>query len=179
MIYLNVPGLRNSGPNHWQSLWEQQDPALFRRIEQEDWAAPSREDWVPRIQEVLQSYSAKEIILIGHSVGCAAIIHWFKDYQLAIRGALLVAPSDVDRSDYPSYIKGFAPMPLTPLPFPSIVVASSNDHVVSPERAAFFAQSWGSQFVLIKNAGHLEDQAGFGPWPQGLELLQSIKVQVT
>ena len=174
MIYLNVPGLRNSGPLHWQSLWEQQDPELFRRIEQDDWAAPSRDAWVPRIQEVINLHHTKEVILIGHSVGCAAIVHWFKNYQLSIRGAMLVAPSDVDRADYPGYIKGFAPMPLSTLPFPSIVVASSNDHVVSEERAAFFAQTWGSQFVLIKDAGHLEDKAGFGPWTQGLELLRDI-----
>ena len=174
MIYLNIPGLRNSGPLHWQSLWEQQYPKLFRRIEQENWAAPSRENWVPKIQEVVAAYEPDEVILIGHSVGCAAIVNWFKTYQTSIRGALLVAPSDVDRADYPAYITGFAPMPLAPLSFPSVVVASSDDHVVSTERAAFFAQAWGSQFVLIEEAGHLEDKAGFGPWDQGLELLQNI-----
>jgi len=174
MIYLNVPGLRNSGPLHWQSLWEEQYPELFRRIEQENWAAPSRENWVPRIQEELSAYEPKEVILIGHSVGCAAIVHWYQTYQLSIRGALLVAPSDVDRADYPAYITGFAPMPLAPLPFPSIVVASSDDHVVSEERAAFFAEAWGSQLVVIEEAGHLEDKAGFGPWPKGLELLRGI-----
>jgi predicted alpha/beta hydrolase family esterase len=69
---------------------------------------------------------------------------------------------------------GFAPIPLLTLPFPSIVVASEDDPWVSLERAGFFAERWGSRFQNIGKAGHINLAAGFGPWPQGLELLQQL-----
>jgi predicted alpha/beta hydrolase family esterase len=74
-MILNIPGLRNSGPGHWQSLWEQQYPAQFLRVEQENWHEPEREAWVVRLAAVVQQYAPEELILVGHSVGCATIVH--------------------------------------------------------------------------------------------------------
>lgn len=176
MLYLNLCGLRNSPPGHWQSLWEQQFPDLFRRVSQQDWAAPNNAAWTAALAAGIQSIpQEEEIVLIGHSVGCATIANWVRDYGNGpIKAALLVAPSDVERSDYPTYITGFAPLHLATLPFPSLVVASSDDHVVRPERARFFADAWGSDFKLIEAAGHLEASAGYGRWPGGLQLLSQI-----
>ncbi|MEM7571877.1 MAG: alpha/beta hydrolase [Bacteroidota bacterium] len=176
MVFLNLCGLRNSPPDHWQSLWEQRFPGLFRRVPQQDWAAPDNTAWTAALDKSLQSIPQKEdIVLIGHSVGCATIVNWVRDYgNCTIRAALLVAPSDVERSDSPTYITGFSPLQLAPLPFPSLVVASSDDHVVRPERARFFADTWGSGFQLIEAAGHLEASAGYGRWPEGLQLLSQI-----
>lgn len=173
-MFFTIPGLRNSGHDHWQTFWETQSPGQFKRIVQDNWEVPEKTAWVSRIQEVTSSYRDQDIILIGHSVGCAAIVHWYKIYRRKIKGALLVAPSDVDREDYPSYIQGFDPMPLDPLPFPSFVVASSNDHVVTPERAHFFARHWGSEFEQIENAGHIEGGNGYGPWEEGLKILHKF-----
>ncbi|MEO1054836.1 MAG: alpha/beta hydrolase [Bacteroidota bacterium] len=149
-------------------------PNEFVRCTQDDWAAPNCTTWTSRLEAFLSDYKLEETVLIGHSVGCATIVQWHTLYQKQVKGALLVAPSDVDKPDYPSYITGFSPMPLAELPFPTIVVASSNDHVVSPERAKYFADCWGSQFELIENAGHIEDKTGYGEWQQGLDWLKSI-----
>lgn len=170
MIY-NIPGLRNSGPDHWQSLWEKKYPDMFRRIHQHNWQEPEREAWIQEIEQVLQQEELNNTILTGHSVGCAAIVHWVQAYGHVVKGALLVAPSDVDHQDYPTYIKGFSPMPLEKLPFKTIVVASTNDHVVSPERAKYFADCWGSELIVLKDAGHIEGKAGYGAWEEGLKLL--------
>ncbi|WP_017730116.1 RBBP9/YdeN family alpha/beta hydrolase [Nafulsella turpanensis] len=169
-----IPGLRNSGPDHWQSIWEKRYPEQFKRIEQDNWQKPDCSTWIQRIEEVLRHARPEEAILVGHSVGCAAIVHWFRQYGRPIKGALLVAPSDVDRPDYPSYITGFAPIPLEPLPFKSIVVASTNDHVVRLKRARYFAECWGSEPVELKGAGHIEPKSGYGEWPEGLELLKRL-----
>ena len=40
-----VPGWRNSGPDHWQSLWAHSLPQA-ERVEQDDWLTPKRADWV-------------------------------------------------------------------------------------------------------------------------------------
>jgi uncharacterized protein len=114
------------------------------------------------------------VILIGHSVGCATIVNWHHRFGKRIKGALLVAPSDVDDPNYPEYITGFSPLPLQKLLFPSIVVASTNDHVVAYERAKYFAACWGSELVILQNAGHIEDKSGYGNWQAGLELVSKL-----
>jgi predicted alpha/beta hydrolase family esterase len=65
---------------------------------------------------------------------------------------------------------------MEPMSFSSIVVASSDDRYVSPQAARRFARSWGSQFVLLSDAGHINAAAGFGPWDEGLELLKSLRL---
>jgi hypothetical protein len=63
---------------------------------------------------------------------------------------------------------------LARLPFPSIVVASSDDEYVSPTRAALFADNWGSSLADIGNKGHINSDSGLGDWPQGYQLLQKL-----
>jgi len=174
--YLNIPGLRNSTEKHWQSIWENSYPDQFARVVQQDWDRPDRDAWVPGIEQWFASHKVKteDIVLIGHSIGCATIMHWLSQYNHQIKGALLVAPSDPDEKDYPSYITGFSPIPLVNLHFPSIVIASSDDHVVSTERAKYFASSWGSEYHEIANAGHIEPGTGYGEFQLGLNLLQTL-----
>ena len=65
-------------------------------------------------------------------------------------------------------------MPSTPLPYRSIVVASSNDPFCPVRRAGAYARSWGSEFVRMQNAGHINVESGHGDWPLGLALLGSL-----
>ena len=68
----------------------------------------------------------------------------------------------------------FAPVPYQALPYRSILVASSNDPYCPVRTAGAYARAWGSEFVRLQNAGHINLEAGFGPWPLGLALLQSL-----
>lgn len=169
---LTHPGLGNSGPAHWQSLWEKQ--FNFTRIEQQDWETPVCDDWITTLNHYVQQHDAVEVILVGHSLACTAIGYWAQKYNMQIKGALLVAPSDTEADTYPPGTTGFTPVPLIKLPFKSIVVASSNDYYVTAERAALFAQSWGSELVNIGDAGHINVASGFGEWPLGLDLLKQL-----
>lgn len=174
IIVLNVPGLFNSGPEHWQSYWEREDPKRFRRVEQEQWEKPSAKDWIAELDRAVVA-AGPDVVLTGHSLGCCAIALWARKYKRTVRGALLVAPSDTERPTYPKGPRGFKPMPLHTLPFPTVVVASSNDPHVSMARAKRFAKAWGSRFVSIGDAGHINAESGFGPWPEGLLLLRSLR----
>jgi predicted alpha/beta hydrolase family esterase len=167
-----IPGLGNSGPQHWQSIWEKQ--FNFTRIEQKDWDTPVREDWVTTINTEIQKHDAGNIILVGHSLACTTIAYWAQQFNLKIKGALLVAPSDTEAETYPTGTNGFMPVPLIKLPFPTIVVTSSNDYYVTEARAKLFAKSWGSEFVNIGDAGHINVSSGYGDWNQGLEILKQL-----
>ncbi|HWZ43556.1 MAG TPA: alpha/beta hydrolase [Candidatus Saccharimonadales bacterium] len=171
---LILPGWQNSGPQHWQSIWQEQNPA-FRRVEQRDWLTPGREEWVNNISAELQRTPAA--VVVAHSLGCIAVAHWAQTpiaKSGMVKGALLVAPADVDRTDAPYQIKDFAPVPLRQLPFPSMVVASSDDWYISLQRAQAFAEAWGSQFFNIGKAGHINADSGLGDWPEGKRLMRLL-----
>ncbi|HEU4699553.1 MAG TPA: alpha/beta hydrolase [Gemmatimonadales bacterium] len=174
---LILPGLGNSGPEHWQSHWERRDPTC-RRVLQDEWDAPHCAAWVTRLDEALARQDVP-VVLAAHSSACALVAHWAAGTAPArsarVRGALLVAPSDPEGPHYPAGPVGFGPVPLRSLPFPSIVVASSDDRYVTPARARCYAEAWGSRFVLVPDAGHLNAASGFGAWPEGYALLDSLR----
>ena len=91
-----------------------------------------------------------------------------------VAGAFLVAPSDVEAATYPADLNCWAPIPLQPLPFPSVVVASANDPFASLDRTGAFAGAWGSRLVEIGDAGHVNADSGYGEWPEGERLLDEF-----
>jgi uncharacterized protein len=167
-----LPGLSNSGPDHWQTHWENENG--FIRINQQDWETPVCKDWIATIDAAVTKYPLEQVILIGHSLACCTVIHWATKYKRNIKGALLVGPSDVEAPSYPQGTSGFMPMPLNQLPFRSIVVASSNDEYVSLERARYFANCWGSAFVNAGPFGHINSASKLGNWPAGYTVLQKL-----
>lgn len=171
--YLIVPGLGNSGPEHWQTFFENSE-SNFIRIQQKDWDAPDCEDWISTIDRAVSGFNLSSVVLIGHSMGCTAIAHWAKKYQKIIKGALLVAPSDLEAPVYSFPATGFTPIPQEKFNFRTIVVASENDEWVSPDRARFFAANWGSEFISLGKAGHINVASGYGDWKEGLDILKML-----
>ncbi|WP_307719435.1 RBBP9/YdeN family alpha/beta hydrolase [Massilia cavernae] len=113
------------------------------------------------------------------SLACVAVAKWAAcGSPLTIAGAFLVAPSDVDAPSYPVEATGFQPMPMERLPFPTLMVASSNDEYVTIERARAFAAAWGSRLVEIKDAGHINGASGYGEWPEGETMLEEFCGQI-
>jgi predicted alpha/beta hydrolase family esterase/EAL domain-containing protein (putative c-di-GMP-specific phosphodiesterase class I) len=162
-----VPGLDDSGPEHWQTLWGAAHPT-YQRVRQRDWRNPQVDDWVEALDREIRR-APHPPILVGHSLGCITIAEWAQRCWSDIRGALLVAPADVDRLPF------FDKTPLWPLPFPSLLVASENDPYLTLERARLFARHWGSRLVNLGPAGHINVESGFGPWPAGEALLDELR----
>lgn len=171
--YLIVPGLGNSGDEHWQTYFERWDSRCVR-IHQQEWDAPDCNDWIETMEQTVLKHPSESVILVGHSLGCVTIAHWAKRYEHSIRGAMLVAPSDIEAPAYDFPATGFTPITLDAIPFKTLVVASTNDPWVSIERATKFAESWGSKLVNIGDAGHINAASGHGPWTEGFELLRSM-----
>ena len=169
---LILPGIGNSGPEHWQSLWEKANPSIVR-VQQRDWDHPSCVEWL----DVLENSVARvgpNVVLVAHSLACVLVAHWVVRTNIRIKGALLVAAPDPDGANFPKEAVGFSPLPLKPLTFPSIVVASTNDPYGSVEFAKIAASVWGSRFVNIGLAGHINAKSGLGAWNEGFSLLQQL-----
>ncbi|MCH4892996.1 MULTISPECIES: RBBP9/YdeN family alpha/beta hydrolase [unclassified Sphingomonas] len=175
-IVLTVPGLGGSGPSHWQTLWEESRPDVHR-VELGMWNTPHRNAWVTRLDQAIRTAQAP-VVLAAHSLGCLAVAWWAalspQPYGAPVAGALLVAPADVDRADAPPSLGAFAPAPRQPLPFPSILIASSDDPWISIERAHSLAVDWGSHFVDAGSQGHLNADSGIGWWTEGQALLDRV-----
>lgn len=173
---LIVPGWSGSGPDHWQSRWER-NLKTARRVAQEDWFKPDRGKWVGRIIEAIAS-SSRPVVFVAHSLGVPAVAHvGTKLPRGAVAGAFLVAPADVENAAswpvtqgevFENSGSGFEPLPRTPLPFPSTLVASSNDPYCSLDQARDLAAAWGSVLVEAGELGHINIASGHGPWPEGL-----------
>jgi predicted alpha/beta hydrolase family esterase len=164
-----VPGWRNSGPGHWQSLWAERFPGVVR-VQQDDWVTPSRKAWVASITRTILEQE-KAVLVVAHSLGCIATAHLPPKAASRISGALLVAPADPERR---SVLSDFAPVPYKPLPYRSVLVASSNDPYCPVRLAGAYARAWGSDYVRVPNAGHINIESGHGEWPLGVALLQSL-----
>lgn len=167
---LLLPGWQNSGPQHWQSRWE----ALygFRRVEQHDWLTPRRGDWLARLEEVVTD-TPGPLVLVAHSLGCILAAAWarYSRHTARVRGALLVAPADTEQPALQAPLPGWAPVLRQPLPFASVVVASSDDPFCALSHAQSLAQAWGSRLVDAGPRGHLNADSGLGDWPEGLAWL--------
>lgn len=174
---LILAGLWDSGPQHWQTHWEHQHPE-FTRVRHRDYNSPLCHEWVVELDAAIAGCEGPPV-LVAHSLGCVLAAQWARSGSaLKVAGAFLVAPSDIDTPTYPVDANGFKPMPLEKLPFPSIVVASSNDEYVTIKRARQFAEAWGSRFVEIGPAGHINGDSGYVEWPEGEKMLLEFCAQL-
>src|SRR5206468_2478936 len=97
---LTIPGLWNSGPLHWQTHWEKAHPS-WTRVLQRNFDLPDRDEWVATLDAAINAQSSPPL-LAAHSLGCSLVAQWAKDRGgRGVRGAFLVAPSDVEAPDYP------------------------------------------------------------------------------
>ena len=174
---LILPGLGNSAPAHWQRRWGARFPHV-QFVEQENWDRPKLGEWVARLHQDIM-LATRPVVLVAHSLAIAAVVHTAQRLvDTKVRGAFLVAPPDLEDpavlADLPPEIRSFSNVPRDPLPFPSLVVVSSNDAFVSLERAADMAAAWGSELKQAGPQGHINIASGHGPWPEGLLMLHEL-----
>lgn len=174
-----VPGLRDHVVDHWQTLLAARLPKVrtVPPLERDKLSLAARVD---ALEETLAGVDGA-VILVAHSGGVLIVAHWAKSAQRSIQGALLATPPDFDTplpAGYPTQEalrdSGWFPVPRAPLPFPSIVAASTNDPLGRIERVQALARDWGSRFFNIGEVGHLNPASGFGDWPQADEFIAAL-----
>lgn len=164
---LIVPGLRNSGPDHWQTWFEQWLPNT-RRVNQADWERTCLSDWASRVVDEIDRIEGP-IWIVAHSFGCLASVTASFVRADRISGAFLVAPADPARFSVPEALLE------EKLHFPSLLIASNNDPWVRTPVAKHWAAQWGSRYLNIGEAGHINVDSGHGPWKEGLELFKQLR----
>jgi predicted alpha/beta hydrolase family esterase len=170
---LLLPGWQNSGPAHWQSLWQAQQG--FQRVDQHDWMRPLRGDWIARLEDVVLS-TTEPAVLVAHSLGCLLVAAWAAHSRNTqrVKAALLVAPGDAEQEALRPVLTSWSPIALGKLPFKSTLVASHNDPYCSFERACLMANAWGAALVDGGHLGHINADSDLKDWPQGQSLLAEL-----
>ena len=178
-----LPGYGGSGDAHWQTLWQARDPAM-RRFRPASWDAPELGDWVAALDRAVAE-PAEPPLLVAHSLACLLVPHWASRAGASragasraarpVRGAFLVAPPDPDGPEFPVAATSFGEVPRGGLPFPALVVASTDDPYAAPDFARRCAAEWGAGFVVAGALGHINSASGLGEWPQGAALLEAFR----
>lgn len=176
---LFVPGLRDHVSEHWQTIMAAELPGS-RTVAPLERDKLSREARVEALDRAIVDIDGP-VVLAAHSAGCLMVAHWAETHDRPIAGALLATPADVETplpEGYPSLDalgeNGWLPTPRKPLPFRTVVAASTNDPLSSLDRTVTLATEWKSKIVLVGDVGHLNPAAGFGSWAQGKVLLNAL-----
>ena len=169
---LILAGIYNSGPDHWQSIWQRESPA-FHKLEHSEWDEPVLAVWLRELEDEITRLGPG-VTLVAHSLACLLVAHWAKTTRHKISGALLVSVPNPEGPGFPADAKSFGGQPLEPLPFPSIVVSSTNDPYGSSGFMRQCAESWGSRFVSVGALGHINEDSHLGVWEPGRALLREL-----
>ncbi|CAN5602158.1 alpha/beta fold hydrolase [soil metagenome] len=171
MRLLVIPGLHGSGDAHWQT-WLQSHFKDAARVEQDDWTTPDLDVWARRVGETIEAHGGGAWVAAAHSFGTLALARYLQTRGSGIAAALFVAPADPAK---------FAVGPLLPqdrLPIPSALVASDTDPWMKAQIAHEWAQRWGSHYVNLGDAGHINVASGHGPLPRAKSLVTKLMQRV-
>jgi len=179
-----VPGLRGHVEDHWQTRLAAKLPPNARVVPSFGRDKRDLEGRVADLHKVIEE-AGERVTLVAHSAGCLTTVHWASRHDLPVRGALLATPPDLAKplpAEYPSLdelrANCWLPIPQSPLAFPSIVAASTNDALGDHERVRALATAWGSRFIDVGPVGHLNPASGYGEWPGAEALLDVLSCMI-
>lgn len=141
---------------------------------------PKMDEWVKQLRTCI-GVPNEEVFLVGHSLGCMAIMRYLESYGAneKIGGVLLV--SGFSRSIGIPYLDNFFEKPLDHEKVKQSVsritiINSDDDPYVPLAEGKFLEEKLGGKFVVLSNGGHINQASGFVTFPLGLEqLLQMMQ----
>ncbi|MGL6387723.1 RBBP9/YdeN family alpha/beta hydrolase [Aeromonas caviae] len=163
---LLVPGLHNSGPDHWQSRWHQQFPQ-WQRMMGLPWDKPDLTVWSAKLASKLRSRRSR-VHLVAHSFGALTAIAAARLQPDKVSSIFIVAPADPARFGIPDEVLTGS------IKVSAQLIASRNDPWMSFERAEFWSRQWQVPLFDAGEVGHINAQSGHGEWHQGLALLGAL-----
>jgi predicted alpha/beta hydrolase family esterase len=161
---LILHGLSGSGPGHWQSWLAARMRALGHEVSFPDLPdpdSPRLEGWL----EALGRLRSGDEVVVCHSLACLLWLHHRADGGPPAARVILAAPPCED-AGVPE-IEPFFPVPLDPALADGALLVCSDDDPYCPGGAAQrFGEPLGVEVELVSGGGHLNPDAGLGPWPE-------------
>jgi predicted alpha/beta hydrolase family esterase len=170
--FVTLPGIGGSSEDHWQSHWERMDNR-FGRFSPSDWDEPNLDDWLAALEKSVRG-SPGPVVLVAHSLACLLAVHAAEKLRSRITGAFLVAVPDPDSVAFPAEAASFREVPARELPFPALVVSSTNDPFGTTAYARRRAEQWGASLVIAGPLGHINAASRLAQWAEGRALLDAF-----
>jgi uncharacterized protein len=171
--FLIVHGLGGSGPEHWQTWLAERlaGPGLevaYPLLPDAD--SPRPEAWLGALRDELARLPAGDTTVLCHSLGSLLWLHHAaRRSGVQVARALLVTPPQPDADEVES--AGFRPVPLdrdgvAAAARETLLVCSTDDPWCPAETSLRIAEATGVALTWLERAGHVNADAGYGPWPE-------------
>jgi predicted alpha/beta hydrolase family esterase len=159
--YLILHGYQGSGPGHWQSWLAgrlRSSDASVRFPDLPDADGPRPQLWLEALERELDAFS-EEPVVICHSLACLLWMHHAASGGQSAARLLLVAPPS--QTGAPEMLHPFFPAPQVELANARLVCSDNDPYC--PEGAQNVYP--GLPADVLPGAGHINPDAGYGPWP--------------
>jgi predicted alpha/beta hydrolase family esterase len=170
-----IPGIHNSGPGHWQSLWQLRHPDVTR-LSQHNWDQPVCEEWVASLDRAVVQ-AAVPPILVAHSLGCLVATRWAARSPRSAHAMLLVAVPDPDGPEFPREAVGFSAIPPSLNVSRIVVVSSANDPYATQAFTEACVRTWNARHINLGNRGHINAESGMEDWAEGWALAEGWRAE--
>ncbi|MGC9351848.1 MAG: RBBP9/YdeN family alpha/beta hydrolase [Sulfurovum sp.] len=124
---------------------------------------PSRNRWIKQVMQIMKTFQPDTVVC--HSL---ANTLWFwlceEDGMSTVERLFMVSPPSLDTEE--KTIKSFfpAPMPSSLHAKEVQMIVSDNDPWVSVDEAQKIASHYDIPLSVIENAGHINEDSGYGKW---------------
>jgi predicted alpha/beta hydrolase family esterase len=162
--FLILHGLEGSGPEHWQTWLAERLRGRGLDVRYPglpDAGAPRLDAWLEALAAELAVLPRASTTVLCHSLGS---LLWLHHEGEPVGRELLVAPPQPDEEVPPAV--GFRPVPAPrSAARETRFVCSTDDPWCPPGRSQALADAVDAPVDWLVNAGHVNADAGFGPWP--------------
>jgi len=174
MHYLFLAGIGNSEHDHWQRIWWRSLGPNGHWLEHADWDNPVADTWVDDLERCVGTLFGPKVF-IAHSLSCLLVAEWTKRHGAAdVAGAFLVAVPDPQGPAFPREAIGFGHALEGGLPFPAVMIASTNDKYGTLAHAQRVSGHWRVPLVSVGEKGHINLASSLGDWPKGRAMLDEF-----
>ena len=163
--FLILHGYLGSGPDHWQTWLAGRLRDAGETVAYPDLPDPEQPEppaWCAALDAALEALPPRPTV-VAHSLGCVLWLH----HGAAARAerVLLVAPPSL--AGAPPPLHPWFPVPLDPDRAANARLVCATGDPYCPEDAAHvYGAALGIPVDVLSGAGHINPDAGFGPWPE-------------
>jgi len=175
---LLVHGWGGSDFPHWQSwlageLAKDYGTVCFPKLQ--DTELPNKKEWAAQLEEHILAFQPD--IVICHSVANILWFHLCNERKLPnVKKLYLVAPPSLqcDIKELKSFFPVDIPKDLCAQE--AILIASTNDPYMTLEEAQNLQKHLDVEMKVLKDAGHINTDSGYGTWPWILQEISNTNI---
>lgn len=163
--FLILHGWQGNPEDHWQSILAHRLTARGEIVaypELPDADHPRLPAWLWALGDALAALEGEPTV-VAHSLGCLLWLHHLGRGGRQARALLVAPPSDTLPEPE---LASFFPAPAVHPEQSSRLVCADDDPYCPGGAAGRYGASLGLPVDLIAGGGHLNPEAGYGPWPE-------------